>query len=132
MGKAAQRRKASRIKYLVRLSYEDPKRFEYEWEKRLSSWVPRWIADIRREAMSWREGTGYEKEIVDILDEAMSKTMEILQECPESIANGLASRTFSLISNECCTQAASIVDPRLYRFSKINDIAARAKRSAKA
>lgn len=132
MGKAAQRRKGNCKKYLVRLAFEDPRRFEVEWEKRLASWLPLWLRDIREEAESWEKGEGYQKRIFDILDEAMLKTMEILQECPQSIAEDLGSRVFNLISNECCSKVAGIVYPRLYRFSKINDIAAKSRRGAKA
>jgi hypothetical protein len=127
MGKAAQRRNENRRDYLVRLAFEDPRRFEFEWEKRLSSWVPMWIRDIRKEAESWEKGEGYEKRIFDILDEATEKVMEILNACPKGISKRLADRTLGLISNECCAEVAAIVDPRLYRLSKITAIAAKSR-----
>lgn len=129
MGKAAERRKENLKSYLARLAVQDPKRFEVEWEKRLASWLPLWLADIRKEAKSWKEGAGYGKRIFDILDEAMFKTMEILQECPQSITEDLGSRVFNLISNECCIQVARILDSRLYRLSNINLLAEKARRS---
>ena len=39
MGKAAERRKSYRLKYLAKLSFEDPTQFASQWEIRLQSWL---------------------------------------------------------------------------------------------
>ena len=119
MGKAAQRRKANRRNYLAKLSYDNPKRFESEWAARIESW----LCEIRHSARKWRDGKEDQKKIFEVLDEAM----EILKECEESICKRLAPETYGLLCHECCDRVSRIVDPRLYRLSKMDQLIYKSK-----
>jgi len=119
MGRAAQRRKANRRNYLAKLSYHNPKRFEFEWEARLQSW----LFEIRRSARNWKDGKENQKSIFEILDEAM----EILKECEESICKRLTPETYGLLCHECCDRVSRVVDPRLYRLSKMDQLIYKSK-----
>ena len=114
MGKAAFRRKAYRRKHLAELSRKDPKEFETAWEMRVDSW----LSEIRYRAVRWTVGgSGSDRKIFDILDEAM----DVLKSCAPPIRKKYASTTYDLICHECCRQLSRKVDYRLYRLSIINN-----------
>jgi hypothetical protein len=115
MGKAAERRKAHRRKYLAEISNENPEQFDMAWEMRLEAW----LSEVRFLAKAWAEG-GKEAgtKIFDILDEAMM----ILKGCEASVAEKYTYKTYDLICHECCTQVARIIDPRLYRLTNMNGL----------
>jgi hypothetical protein len=109
MGKAAKRQRRRVTDYLARLSYEEPERFEYQWDKRMGSW----LREIRDLAEKWAQGKATRKRVFGIVDRAM----EILEACDEKIYRKYGPKTFGQLSHECAAQLAIIIDPRLYRLS---------------
>ena len=68
MGKAADQRKQKRMKYLVRLSAENPKMFAMEWERRMKSWKQQ----IHRNAGRLKDSEGRPvPPVFNVVDEAM-------------------------------------------------------------
>lgn len=108
MGKAAERRKAYRMKLLTRLSFEDPDRFDLEWEVRLQSWLDE-VRDY--DADSLRAG----QKAFGIIEEAF----RVLRECEPSIYSKYVERTYDLLSHACCRRVSQVIDPRLYRLSNM-------------
>jgi hypothetical protein len=86
-----------RMKYLVHIADQDPKRFEAEWERRMSSWLEM----IRREAWRWRAGDGEATpSIFAIVDEALA----VLESCGKSVYDRYAKEAHSQLTHECCRQ----------------------------
>ena len=109
MGKAAKRQRKKSLDYLVRLSYENPERFEYQWDKRMVSW----LENIRYLSMQWPRGQKVRGRIFGIVDRAM----EILEACDGRIYQSYGPKTFGQLSHECAARLAIVIDPRLYRLS---------------
>ncbi len=123
MGKAARRRKARRMNYLVRLSYENTGHFEAAWEMRLSSW----LSEVRYLAWEWAVGgEGSKTRVFEIMDEALG----ILGQCEKSIYEKHAPDVNELICHECCSQVSRVVDLRLYRLSNMNQLIYKAKKNS--
>ena len=123
MGKAARRRKARRLNYLVRLSHEDPGHFEAAWEMRLSSW----LSEIRDLAREWAVGgKGSKTRVFEIMEEVA----EILQDC--NVSKKYASEVLDMIRHECCSQVSRVVDTRLYRLSNMDQLVYKAKKTVRA
>jgi hypothetical protein len=116
MGKAAQCRKARRMSYLVKLSYDDPSRFEAEWE--IGVWS--WLYEIRDAAREWAVGgEGSKARVFEIMEEAA----DILKKCEKSIYKKHAPDVYGLIWNDSCLQVSRVIDSRLYRFSNTDQLA---------
>lgn len=110
MGKAAERRKASRLRYLATLALANPDRFRSEWDKRMDSW----LHEIRR-----RAGI-----LVDNHGETMPPAFDVIKEAERLLhASGLRKddleehRSINILVNECCKVLASHIDNRLYYLS---------------
>ncbi len=124
MGKAARRRKARRLNYLVMLSHEDPGHFEAAWEMRLSSW----LSEIRDLAREWAVGgKGSKTRVFEIMEEALG----ILEQCEKSIYKKHAPEIYGLICHECCSQVSRVIDPRLYRLSNMDQLVYKAKKTVR-
>lgn len=124
MGKAAERRKAYRMKYLAKLSFDDPSRFASEWNIRLQSWLD----EVRVMAKDWKAGEDRSKRrVFEVLDEAN----KILLQCEGSIYHKYAETTYDQICHECCAQVSRVIDPRLYRLSNMDQLLYKAKKSAR-
>ena len=123
MGKAARRRKARRMNYLVRLSYDNTAYFEMAWEMRVSSWLFK-IRDLARKWAICEDG--YQRRIFEILEEAA----EILKEC--NVSKKYASEVLDMIRHECCSQVSRVVDTRLYRLSNMDQLVYKAKKTVRA
>lgn len=123
MGKAAQRRKARRVAYLVDLSNKGGSRFKEGWEIRLQSW----LQEIQLRGEQWRNGgEGSQKRIFAILDEAM----DVLHLC-EGITPEFMLEAHGVLSHECCMQVARTVDSRLCRLSNMERLPYKAAHSAR-
>lgn len=124
MGKAALRRRNRRREYLAKLSYENPKRFQLEWEIRVTSW----LEEIQARSEDWENGGEKSNErIFEVLEEAMG----ILAQCEKSVYKRYAKETYDLLCHECCSEVSRVIDRRLYRLSNINDLIYKARRTAK-
>jgi len=115
MGRAARRRKSHRRERLAKLSYENPKRFQLEWEIRVTSW----LEEIQTRSKDWENGGEKSNErIFEVLEEAMG----ILAQCEKSVYKRYAKETYDLLCHECCSEVSRIIDPRLYRLSRMGEI----------
>lgn len=123
MGKAARRRKSRRRNYLAGLSYKDEDYFMF----RLEMCVQSWVSEISVLARKWAICEyGYQRRIFTVLEEAA----EILKEC--KVSKEYASEVLDLLGNECCKQAAKVIDPRIYRLSNMDQFVYKAKKAARA
>jgi hypothetical protein len=126
MGKAAKRRQMSRRRFLAKLSSENPVAFEFQWERRIDSWM----SEIRFAAREWKSGGDASRErIFLILDEAMV----VLENCGADIYGKFAKKTHALLCNECCAAVADVVGAEMYRLSnmaRLDSHAAKARKSA--
>lgn len=107
MSKNARRRIRRQNEYLIMISFESPDRFDLAWEKRISSW----LVDIRRLALSWKDGrmdTG--EALFDIVDRALL----ILERCAGPVRRRHWQQTCDVLSDACCRNIAAITDRRLY------------------
>lgn len=112
MGKAAKKRRDNRKRYLVNLASLNSEYFDYQWERRLDSW----LTEIRLTAQDWgRNTTGMEKRVFSILDEAMG----ILEACDPAVYAKYADKTYKSLNDACCRYVSGVVDPRLYRLSNL-------------
>ncbi|HED00482.1 MAG TPA: hypothetical protein ENN18_08870 [Proteobacteria bacterium] len=124
MGKTALRRKNHRREYLAKLSYENPKHFQLEWEIGVTSW----LEEIQTRSKDWANGREKSNErIFEVLEEAMG----ILAQCEKSIYQQYATETYDLLCHECCSEVSRVIDRRLYRLSNINDLIYKARRTTK-
>ncbi len=114
MGKAALRKWKKTKDYLVRLSYEDPAKFECEWDKRMGSW----LETIRHLSRQWPRGEELKGRLFDIVDRAM----EVMDACDGRISRAYGPKTFGQLSHECAARLAIVIDPRLYRLSNRDSI----------
>lgn len=110
MGKAANRRRIKRARYLARLASEKPERFAEEWEKRVSSWMEQIGKDAGQ--LNDRE-TGALSPVFERVDEAML----VLHHCGEETYRRYAPEAWDLLTTECCMQFGRRVDPRLFRVN---------------
>jgi hypothetical protein len=110
MGKAASQRRMKRLKFLVCLAEEEPERFDYEWEKRMSSWLDM----IRRDAGRL---IGRKNEAIPPVFEVITEALTVLGYCGESVYEKYAKETFNILNNECCSRLAGHIDPRIFRLN---------------
>lgn len=98
------------MKYLVSLAKDDPERFDFEWDKRISSWLDM----IRRDAGRLRDrGNVPVPPVFDIIQEALM----VLERCGKEIYAQYAKETLDILGNECCTLLAGHIDPRIFRLN---------------
>lgn len=110
MGKAAMHRRLKRLRYLARLAVEEPKRFDHEWEKRLSSWMEQ----IRRDAGRLQDpNSGPVPPVFERVEEAMM----VLQHCGKQTYERYAPEAWELLTAECCQAFSQRVDPRFFRLT---------------
>lgn len=101
------------MSYLVRLSYDDPSRFEAEWEMRVWSW----FYEIRDAAREWAVGgKGSKTRVLEIMEEAA----DILKKCKHSIYKKHGPEVYELICSECCVQGFKDYWPFFYRLSNMD------------
>ncbi len=94
MGKAANRDRNKRIKFLKELAQNNPEKFDSAWKKRLSSW----IIQIRKNSKKLNGAPGNRiPPVYNILYEAM----KILYACGPDIYLRYAEETYCLLENEC-------------------------------
>ena len=111
MGKAANRAKAKRRKYLKNIYETNPERFEMEWEGRLSSW----LFDITKNAGQLKDRCGWSvPSVFDFVDEAMN----ILNACGTDAYKKYAGRTHEILTNQCVASLSAKALPRFYRVSR--------------
>lgn len=112
MGKAAERRKAGRSRYLQHLAESAPDVFAWKWERRVDSW----LREIGRSFIERkRNGTAARGRIFTIVDSAM----ETLAACGPDAWEKYASWTYGVLIHACTARVASIVDSRLYHLSNM-------------
>jgi hypothetical protein len=110
MGTAASQRRMKRMKYLAKVAKDEPERFDFEWDKRLSSWLD----IIRKDAGRLNDRkNGKVSPVFDIITEAL----RVLESCGETTYRKHAKETFDILSNECCRLLAGHIDPRLFRLN---------------
>ncbi len=103
MGKASNRRRVRRQRFLSRLAEENPERFEREWGKRVDSWAREiWSAG--------KDGEVSAEPVFNIADHALN-TLAI---CGEKAVEQQFSATKSLLENECCQTVALNVGRAIY------------------
>lgn len=107
MGKAADRRNQRRGTFLSQLFLENPERFEFEWEKRVLSW----LSDIR---MATKDGNMQGPSVFRIVDHAAS----VLRGCGEEAVRKHGEATRRLLENTCCRALSQQFDKRLYRLNR--------------
>jgi len=93
MGKAAERRKARRQKYMKDLAASDPDKFRKELTKRVMSWQDQ-IHQRAGEDMLSKDSPS----VFGIVDAAM----ETLRSCGRSTSAQYEAETYSVLSTECC------------------------------
>lgn len=107
MGKAAERRKERRRKFLSRLAQEDPERFEREWAKRIESWANEiWFYA--------KDGSMEVSPVFKIVDRAK----EVLTECSEKAMELQYKETKDILENECCRALAPHIGKEIYRIGQ--------------
>ena len=107
MGKAADRRKAARARYLAKLADSAPEKFQEEWEKRVDSWA----------GEAWkRAGKGQlgGPSVFEVLHEAQ----QALAGCQHAGVTPDAARSLSTLAHECTKALAVNVDRRLYQVTQ--------------
>ncbi|MGV8080942.1 MAG: hypothetical protein AB2L22_12910 [Syntrophales bacterium] len=110
MGKAAERRKAGRSRYLQSLAESAPDIFAWKWECRVDSW----LREIDRSLIERkRNGAATGRRIFTIVDSAM----EALAACGPEAWEKYASWTYGVLIHACTARVATLVDSRLYRLS---------------
>jgi hypothetical protein len=110
MGKASQKRKNERQRYLSRLARENPQKFSVEWVKRLYSWS----LDADRNAKTLTDGEGNPTPSTFSF---VTMAMEELKACGQEAVEIEGSSTMETMTNACCNAVAIAVDPRLCRLS---------------
>lgn len=109
MGKAADRRMASKTKYLAELAATDPKRFQMEWEKRMDGW----IFEIRKRASKFANAKANPMKPAF---EVIAKAQKLLREI--RLNSGFNDHSsINVLTDEYCKKLASHIDERLYRLS---------------
>jgi len=89
---------------------EEPERFDFEWEKRISSWLD----IIRRDAGRLK---GRENSLVPPVFDIIQEALMVLERCGEEVYTRYAKETMDILGNECCTLLAGHIDPRLFRLN---------------
>ncbi len=115
MGKAARKRKNNRKRYLINLASLNTEQFDYQWERRLDSWL-REIQLTAREL--GRNTIGTDKLVFSILDEAM----DILKACGPATYARYANKTYESLSDACCRNVSNIMNCKLYRLSNLANL----------
>ena len=110
MGKAANRRRIKRARYLARLASEKPERFAEEWEKRVSSWMEQ----IGKDAGQLNDR---EKGSLPSVFERVDEAMLVLKQCGEETYQRYAPDALDLLTTECCRQFGRRVDACLFRVN---------------
>lgn len=112
MGKAAERRKAQRQKYLSGLAKANPEKFRDEWNKRMDSW----LLEVRRRAGKFKDEDG--KPIPPAF-EVIQHAKRLLTECgiKETVLENCNS--VDMLINECCKILSYHIDRRLYQLNVI-------------
>lgn len=107
MGKAAERRKIKRKRFLTELAQGNPERFKNEWSKRIESWVDEiWITA--------KDGKIDVPPVFGIVDRAK----EMLSACGDRAAKLQLQETVDLLNNECCQALAPIIGRNIYRINQ--------------
>lgn len=115
MGKSSERRNKSRIKYLLRLSETDSKKFSREWSKRLESWANQ----AKNSAGNLRsEDNSAENSIFNIVDKAET----ILKQCGKNIFDLEAKATRQILETECIKAVSQAIDYRLNRLTTTGSV----------
>lgn len=105
MGKAAEKRKAARARYLSKLLASNPKRFEEELNKRFTSWA----------GEAWkRAGTLNGPSSFSVLDEAR----QALVGCQSSGVTRTAEESLAALAHECARALSAHTDGRLYQVTQ--------------
>jgi len=110
MGKASERRKARRQNYLAGLAATDPQRFQYEWNKRMDSWLDE----------AWKRTGKFindDGDVVPPVFELVDNASRLLEECgvSENVLEDFCS--IDVLINECCKAVSSHIDSRLYHLN---------------
>jgi hypothetical protein len=105
MGKAADRRKAARARYLAKLADSAPEKFQEEWRKRMDSWA----------GEAWkRAGQLGGPSVFEVLNEAQ----QALAGCQHAGVTPDAVQSLSTLAHECTRALAVNVDRRLYQVTQ--------------
>lgn len=105
MGKAADRRKAARSRYLAKLAVTAPEKFREEWEKRMDSWT----------GEAWkRAGQLDGPSAFEVLDEAQ----KTLASCQGAGVSPDAVKSINTLAHECSRALSAQADSRLYRVTQ--------------
>lgn len=117
MGRASRQRNLSRMKKLAGLAGKDPELFDFEWEKRVSSWLDQ----IRKDAGVWQQtiktGKKEIKAIVSPVFKLVDIALETLMYCGMDTYEKYAEETCEILSTECCRQFGIRVDRNFYRLN---------------
>ena len=112
MSKSSLRRRKRRRAYLSWLARKNPKKFHFEWGKRLESWSRE--ADQRGGRLIDDEGK-LVPPIFDLVDQAL----EELTGCGQKALDLEEVDTKEVMTNACCQAVAKAIDRRLYRLSNV-------------
>lgn len=110
MGKAANRRKASRRNYLKELAKRNPERFRREWSKRLESWS----REIWKSSGMLTDKDGNK---APSLFEMAGNAMHELKMNGENALALEGDNTYKVLNHECLKAVSSEVDSRMYRLN---------------
>lgn len=112
MGKAAERRKGRREKYLAGLAEKNPERFQAEWNKRMDSW----LEEVNRRAGKLVDGKGNP---IPPAFEVVDTAKGVLEASGVKETAIEAHNSIDMLSSECCKEVSSRVDGRLYRLNPV-------------
>jgi len=107
MGKAAKRARSKRNTYFASLAKENPEKFEFEYNKRLSSW----IAEIKAGGANKRR-------------RILSEAYNILNTCGKEIYNKYAPVTYEILFEQFNPSFFISVDRCVSNYSKLEEIGA--------
>lgn len=107
MGKAAQRRRARRRRYLAGLALTDQERFLWEWNRRVRSWLYE----------TWRRAGHLSPEAMPATFDVVKEAKQILAECEGLEVSKEARCAIQELEAECARAVAAHTDNRLYEVS---------------
>ncbi len=111
MATTAQRRQRKQVSYLVTTARENRRKFHYEWNKRVVSW----LCEINRRGALLRacdeEAAGVER-VFEVVDQAD----RLIAACGAEVDRLVGPETRQVLIGECCKIAARVYGPAMYRI----------------